>query len=133
MFIILQVTGIEGTYRSTCESVMTVLRNNKDSLMAVLEAFVYDPLLNWRLMEAGVGARRTVVATAGATVVGTNLISVASAATTISEEASMPASFAASLSKKAAPVNVGPGGDPGMFIEIMYTFYKMYIINSKLI
>lgn len=45
-----QVTGIEGTYRSTCESVMAVLRGNKDSLMAVLEAFVYDPLLNWRLV-----------------------------------------------------------------------------------
>lgn len=49
----MEVTGIEGTYRSTCESVMTVLRNNKDSLMAVLEAFVYDPLLNWRLIETG--------------------------------------------------------------------------------
>ena len=36
----------------TCESVMTVLREHKDSLMAVLEAFVYDPLLNWRLMDS---------------------------------------------------------------------------------
>lgn len=48
----MEVTGIEGTYRRTCESVMTVLRRNKDSLMAVLEAFVYDPLLNWRLLDA---------------------------------------------------------------------------------
>uniref|UniRef100_A0AAU7B991 Serine/threonine-protein kinase TOR n=1 Tax=Pyrrhocoris apterus TaxID=37000 RepID=A0AAU7B991_PYRAP len=47
----MEVTGIEGTYRRTSESVMTVLHKNKDSLMAVLEAFVYDPLLNWRLME----------------------------------------------------------------------------------
>lgn len=47
----MEVTGIEGTYRMTCEKVMRVLRNNKDSLMAVLEAFVYDPLLNWRLVE----------------------------------------------------------------------------------
>lgn len=47
----MEVTGIEGTYRRTCESVMTVLRRNKDSLMAVLEAFVYDPLLNWRLVD----------------------------------------------------------------------------------
>lgn len=47
----MEVTGIEGTYRKTCESVMTVLRHNKDSLMAVLEAFVYDPLLNWRLVD----------------------------------------------------------------------------------
>lgn len=81
--------------------------------MAVLEAFVYDPLLNWRLMEAGVGARRTVATIAGPTVVGTNPISVASAATTVSEEASMAASFAVSLSKKVAPMNIGPGGDSG--------------------
>lgn len=32
---------------------MSVLHHNKDSLMAVLEAFVYDPLLNWRLMDQG--------------------------------------------------------------------------------
>lgn len=30
---------------------MKVLRDNKESLMAVLEAFVYDPLINWRLMQ----------------------------------------------------------------------------------
>ena len=29
---------------------MTVLRENKDSLMAVLEAFVYNPLINWHLL-----------------------------------------------------------------------------------
>lgn len=45
----MEVTGIEGTYRRTCESVMTVLRRNKDSLMAILEANLYDPLLNWKL------------------------------------------------------------------------------------
>lgn len=37
---------------------MRVLRDNKESLMAVLEAFVYDPLINWRLMQADVDARR---------------------------------------------------------------------------
>lgn len=37
---------------------MHVLRANKESLMAVLEAFVYDPLINWRLMQAEVDARR---------------------------------------------------------------------------
>lgn len=47
----LQVTGIEGTYRFTCESVMHVLHKHRDSVMAVLEAFVYDPLLNWRLVD----------------------------------------------------------------------------------
>nr|XP_013189744.1 unnamed protein product [Amyelois transitella] len=47
----MEVTGIEGTYRFTCESVMQVLHKHRDSVMAVLEAFVYDPLLNWRLIE----------------------------------------------------------------------------------
>ncbi|ELP92074.1 FKBP12-rapamycin complex-associated protein, putative [Entamoeba invadens IP1] len=41
----MDVSGIEGTFRITCEAVMKVLRMNKDSLMAVLEAFVYDPLI----------------------------------------------------------------------------------------
>lgn len=53
----MEVTGIEGTYRRTCESVMHVLRRNKDSLMAVLEAFVYDPLLNWRLLDTNKNRR----------------------------------------------------------------------------
>ena len=42
----MEVTGIEGNYRTMCESVMKVMREHKDSVMAVLEAFVYDPLLN---------------------------------------------------------------------------------------
>lgn len=55
----MEITGIEGTYRRTCESVMAVLRKNKDSLMAVLEAFVYDPLLNWRLLDTNEKNRRS--------------------------------------------------------------------------
>jgi phosphatidylinositol kinase/protein kinase (PI-3 family) len=31
---------------------MRVLRDNKDSLMAMLEAFVHDPLINWRLLTS---------------------------------------------------------------------------------
>jgi len=48
----MEVSGIQGSYRNTCEITMRVLRDNKDSLMAVLEAFVYDPLINWRLLQA---------------------------------------------------------------------------------
>jgi serine/threonine-protein kinase mTOR len=46
----MEVSGIEGNFRTTCEAVMEVLRENKDSLMAMLEAFVHDPLLSWRLI-----------------------------------------------------------------------------------
>ncbi|TRY96882.1 hypothetical protein DNTS_015423 [Danionella cerebrum] len=47
----MEVTGLDGNYRITCHTVMEVLREHRDSVMAVLEAFVYDPLLNWRLMD----------------------------------------------------------------------------------
>jgi len=47
----MEVCGIEGSFRATCEDVMRVLRENKDSLMAMLEAFVHDPLINWRLLD----------------------------------------------------------------------------------
>lgn len=43
----MEVSGIEGSFRITCENVMMVLRDNKESLMAILEAFAYDPLINW--------------------------------------------------------------------------------------
>ncbi len=46
----MEVSGIEGNFRTTCEAVMKVMRENKESMMAVLEAFVYDPLINWRLI-----------------------------------------------------------------------------------
>ena len=46
----LEVSGIEGTYRITCENVMRVLRANKDSLIAMLTAFVHDPLISFRLL-----------------------------------------------------------------------------------
>lgn len=49
---VFQVTGLDGNYRITCHTVMEVLREHRDSVMAVLEAFVYDPLLNWRLMDS---------------------------------------------------------------------------------
>ena len=47
----MEVAGIEGSYRSTCEKTMSVLRDSKDSLVAMLEAFVYDPLISWRLAD----------------------------------------------------------------------------------
>jgi len=45
----MEVSNIEGSFRITCEAVMRVLRDNKESLMAVLEAFMHDPLMHWRL------------------------------------------------------------------------------------
>ena len=46
----MEVSGIEGHFRSVCENVMRVLREHRDSVMAMLETFVHDPLINWRLL-----------------------------------------------------------------------------------
>lgn len=45
----MEVSNIDGSYKISSEAVMRVIRDNKESLMAVLEAFIHDPLLNWRL------------------------------------------------------------------------------------
>ena len=47
----MEVSGIEGNFRSSCEETMRVLRANKESVIAMLEAFVHDPLINWRLLS----------------------------------------------------------------------------------
>jgi len=41
------ISGVEGVYRIACEVTMQLLRDNKDSLMSVLDAFIYDPLVEW--------------------------------------------------------------------------------------
>lgn len=59
----MEVSGVEGNFRSTCESVMRVLRSNKDSVMAMLEAFVHDPLINWRLLNTNEADAESALAT----------------------------------------------------------------------
>ena len=46
----LGITEIEGIFRITCEKIMNLLRNNKDSLMAILSALIHNPLISFRLM-----------------------------------------------------------------------------------
>lgn len=41
------ITKIEGTFRVSCEHVLRVLRKGKETLLTLLEAFVYDPLIDW--------------------------------------------------------------------------------------
>jgi len=41
------VTGVEGTYRKTCEATMRVMKNERGALTSVLHTFVYDPLIEW--------------------------------------------------------------------------------------
>ncbi|OCH94317.1 hypothetical protein OBBRIDRAFT_823598 [Obba rivulosa] len=41
------VAGVEGVFRIACEVTLKLLRDNKDVLMSVLDAFVHDPLVEW--------------------------------------------------------------------------------------
>ncbi|XP_065854905.1 uncharacterized protein [Euphorbia lathyris] len=43
----LGLTGVEGTFRSSCEAIIGILRENKDVLLMLLEVFVWDPLVEW--------------------------------------------------------------------------------------
>lgn len=45
------VTGIEGTFRITCEVTAQLVRENEASLMNILETLIYDPLLDWKTQE----------------------------------------------------------------------------------
>merc|ERR1711988_1676456 len=48
----MEVSGIEGNFRCTCEKVLGVLRDNYETILCMLEAFVHDPLISWRLYSA---------------------------------------------------------------------------------
>lgn len=130
IFFTFKVTGIEGTFRKTCESVMTVLRNNKDTLMAVLEAFVYDPLLSWRLMETSVSAQKTPASTTNVVVTETNSVVMVSAANIAMDTVSAATSYAASLSRKVAFNNVG---DPGKWSRLYIVAHVKLKFCRKLI
>ncbi|KAJ3161128.1 serine/threonine-protein kinase M1 [Geranomyces michiganensis] len=41
------VTGVEGVFRKSCEATMKVLHDHRESLVSVLETFLYDPLCEW--------------------------------------------------------------------------------------
>lgn len=92
----MEVSGIEGNFRSSCESVMQVLRVNRHSLMAMLEAFVHDPLIFWRLLTPA-----TSVASPSAA--GSSVASSVVSSSMASSMASSSSSVATNASTVAAP------------------------------
>lgn len=42
------VNGYEGTFRRSCEVTMNLIRQNENTLMNILETFLYDPILDWK-------------------------------------------------------------------------------------
>ena len=57
----LEVAGIEGTFRLICIQIMELLRKKKDSLLAILGSFIYDPLISFRLMIPMIIKRRKIL------------------------------------------------------------------------
>ena len=43
----LGVTGVEGVFRSSCEQVLSTMREGREVLLTLLETFIYDPLVDW--------------------------------------------------------------------------------------
>ncbi|XP_064619648.1 serine/threonine-protein kinase SMG1-like isoform X2 [Lineus longissimus] len=49
----LGITGVEGTFRLSCEHVIKTMRKGRETLLTLLEAFVYDPLVDWTTGNEG--------------------------------------------------------------------------------
>jgi len=46
----MEATGIDGNYRHTCRTVMRLLRDDHEPILTILQAFVHDPLVSWRIL-----------------------------------------------------------------------------------
>ena len=42
---------IQGLFRISCEDILRILRRGRETLLTLLEAFVYDPLIDWTQSE----------------------------------------------------------------------------------
>ena len=41
----------QGLFRISCEDILKILRRGRETLLTLLEAFVYDPLIDWTQSE----------------------------------------------------------------------------------
>lgn len=41
------ITGVEGTFRKSCEVTLSLLRSHETTLMNILESFIHDPIMDW--------------------------------------------------------------------------------------
>lgn len=44
---------LQGTFRIACEHVIKTMRKGRETLLTLLEAFVYDPLVDWTTGNEG--------------------------------------------------------------------------------
>ncbi|KAF9291903.1 serine/threonine-protein kinase M1 [Mortierella alpina] len=97
------LSGYDGVFRASCELTLQVLRENSESLIAVLEGFLHDPLVEWsKGKKRGQQLQQAAIAAAG----GANLID------PLGEDSGLGAGdeARARLQKPRAPA-AGSGGD----------------------
>lgn len=46
------VSGVEGTMRHCCEKTLTVLRDQRQVIITLLQVLLYDPLFTWTITPA---------------------------------------------------------------------------------
>ncbi|PIO52505.1 hypothetical protein TELCIR_26188 [Teladorsagia circumcincta] len=44
-------TQVEGVFRESCSQVLSTLREGREVLLTMLDAFVYDPLVDWAVSD----------------------------------------------------------------------------------
>ncbi|KAI8090817.1 hypothetical protein BDF21DRAFT_412239 [Thamnidium elegans] len=54
----LGITGVDGQFRTAAEETLRVLRKHKEVLVTLLDAFVYDPLVDWESEAVETGYRQ---------------------------------------------------------------------------
>ena len=81
---------------------MKVLRDNKDSVMAMLEAFVYDPLISWKLLT---GKKDEIVPIPPTTNTNSNLGNTPNSTPTPSHNHTVKASPTAEANTPLSPTN----------------------------
>lgn len=51
-------SGVEGVYRKSCEKTMEVLRQNKSTILTIVEVLLHDPLYAWTLTSSAASKRQ---------------------------------------------------------------------------
>ncbi|XP_062191304.1 serine/threonine-protein kinase ATM isoform X2 [Phragmites australis] len=55
------ITGVEGVFRRCCEKTLSVMRENKEALLTIIEVFIHDPLYKWALSPLKALQRQKVI------------------------------------------------------------------------
>ncbi|KAI8353363.1 hypothetical protein BD560DRAFT_357697 [Blakeslea trispora] len=69
----LGITGMDGQFKAAAEETLRVLRKNKEVLVTLLDAFVYDPLVDWENGTVEAGYRQMMELQANLSLVATRI------------------------------------------------------------